>query len=49
MDISGLARLLLNFGTSGNVTAADGDLNCDAAVTLSDLATLLTNFGQLLP
>ena len=45
VDISDLATLLSNFGTSSGATVAQGDTDEDGDVDISDLATLLSGFG----
>ena len=43
--LSLLAQLLANYGTTGGATYEDCDLDGDEDVDLSDLATLLANYG----
>jgi len=45
VDLSDLAEMLANYGTTGGATYADGDLDGDEDVDLSDLALLLSNYG----
>lgn len=45
VDLSDLAQLLANFGTTSGATYEDGDIDGDGDVDLSDLAALLANFG----
>ncbi len=49
VDLSDLAQLLSNYGTTGGATYADGDLDGDGDVDLSDLAGLLANYGAGCP
>ena len=49
VDLSDLAQLLSNYGTTGGATYADGDLDGDGDVDLSDLAALLANYGAGCP
>ncbi|MBU0616571.1 MAG: M28 family peptidase, partial [Planctomycetes bacterium] len=45
VDLSDLAQLLANYGTSEGATYADGDLDGDGDVDLADLAELLAVYG----
>ena len=45
VDLSDLARLLANYGTTSGATYHDGDLDCDGDVDLTDLAALLALYG----
>ena len=45
VDLSDLAQLLGNYGTTSGATYEMGDLNGDGAVQLSDLAELLAHYG----
>jgi YVTN family beta-propeller protein len=45
IDLSDLAELLANYGTTGGASYPDGDLNDDGDVDLSDLAELLSVYG----
>lgn len=47
VNLSDLATLLANFGTSSGATRAQGDLDNDGDVDLSDLASLLAQFGTV--
>ena len=49
VNISDLAQLLGNYGTTSGATYEDGDLNGDGAVTLPDLAELLAAYGTTCP
>lgn len=49
VDLSDLAQLLANYGTTGGMSYEDGDLDGDADVDLSDLARLLANYGEACP
>jgi hypothetical protein len=46
VDLSDLATLLSNYGTTSGASYEDGDLDGDGDVDLADLATLLSNYGQ---
>ncbi|MFN0137185.1 MAG: NF038122 family metalloprotease [Phycisphaerae bacterium] len=46
IDLTDLSILLSNFGLSGGVTPAQGDLDDDDDVDLSDLSRLLARFGS---
>lgn len=46
VDITDLAILLSNFGTTSGAVYGDGDLNEDGDVDIEDLAQLLANFGD---
>jgi hypothetical protein len=46
VDLSDLAQLLANYGTSEGATYEDGDLDGDGDVDLSDLAELLAHYGE---
>jgi hypothetical protein len=46
VDLSDLAQLLANYGTTSGATYEDGDLDGDGDVDLSDLAELLAYYGQ---
>jgi|GEM_PF-1398535 len=45
VDLSNLAQLLSNYGTTADASYQDGDLDCDGDVDLADLAALLANYG----
>ena len=45
VDLSDLAALLANYGTTSGATCADGDLDGDGDVDLTDLAALLAHYG----
>ncbi|MFQ5807326.1 MAG: hypothetical protein ACE5I3_12835, partial [Phycisphaerae bacterium] len=45
VDLSDLARLLANYGTTGGASYEDGDLDGDGDVDLTDLVGLLSNYG----
>lgn len=45
VDLSDLAALLGNYGTTSGASYEDGDLDGDGDVDLSDLAALLANYG----
>ncbi len=47
VDLSDLAQLLANYGTTTGTTYAQGDLDDDGDVDLSDLALLLSNYGAV--
>ena len=49
VDLSDLAELLSNYGTSCDATYVDGDLDADGDVDLSDLAALLSVYGTACP
>jgi len=42
---AGLSQFLANYGTTGGATCEDCDLDGDEDVDLSDLATLLADYG----
>jgi hypothetical protein len=42
-----LTLLLAHIGTPDGATYADGDLDADGDVDISDLTTLLAHFGEL--
>ena len=45
VDLSDLAMLLSNYGTTSGASYEDGDLDADGDVDLSDLAALLAMYG----
>jgi hypothetical protein len=45
VSLADLARLLSNFGRSGDASPADGDMNGDGSVNLTDLTIFLSDFG----
>ena len=45
VDLSDLAQLLGNYGTTSGATYEMGDIDGDGDVDLSDLAALLGNYG----
>ena len=47
VDLSDLAQLLGNYGTSGEAFYEDGDLDADGDVDLADLAALLSVYGTI--
>lgn len=47
VDLSDLAQLLANCGTTNGATPADGDVDCDGDVDLSNLAALLSEYGSM--
>ncbi len=49
VDLSDLAQLLSNYGTTSSATYEDGDLDEDGDVDLSDLAALLAEYGTVCP
>ncbi len=49
VDLSDLAQLLANYGTTSGATYEDGDLDDDDDVDLTDLATLLAAYGTTCP
>jgi len=49
VDLSDLARLLTNYGTTSGAAYDDGDLDCDGDVDLTDLAALLAVYGSTCP
>ncbi len=49
VDLSDLAILLANYGTTGGASYQDGDLDQDGDVDLSDLAVLLAAYGTTCP
>ena len=49
VDLSDLAQLLANYGTTSGATYEDGDLDGDGDVDLSDLAGLLAVYGTTCP
>jgi hypothetical protein len=49
VNISDLAQLLGNYGTTSGATYEDGDLDFDGDVDLSDLAALLGVYGTTCP
>jgi hypothetical protein len=49
VDLSDLAQLLANYGTTEGATYHDGDLDGDGDVDLSDLAALLAVYGVSCP
>jgi hypothetical protein len=46
VDLSDLAQLLGNYGTTSGAQYEDGDLDGDGDVDLSDLAELLGHYGE---
>jgi hypothetical protein len=46
VDLSDLAIVLANYGTTEGATYQDGDLDGDGDVDLADLAALLANYGM---
>ncbi|MBU0617282.1 MAG: FG-GAP repeat protein [Planctomycetes bacterium] len=49
VDLSDLAQLLSNYGTTSGATYEDGDLDKDGDVDLADLAALLAEYGTICP
>jgi hypothetical protein len=49
VDLSDLAQLLSNYGTTSGMTYEDGDLDEDGGVDLADLAALLAEYGTVCP
>jgi hypothetical protein len=49
VDLSDLAQLLANYGTTNGAAYEDGDLDEDGDVDLSDLAALLAVYGTTCP
>jgi hypothetical protein len=49
VDLTDLAQLLANYGTSSGASYEEGDLDDDGDVDLSDLATLLSFYGTICP
>ena len=49
VDLSDLAQLLSNYGTTSGANYEDGDLDGDGDVDLADLATLLAVYGTTCP
>jgi len=49
IDLSDLAILLANYGTTGGATYEQGDLDGDGDVDLSDLAEMLAAYGTTCP
>jgi hypothetical protein len=49
VDLSDLAQLLANYGTTSEATYWDGDLDGDDDVDLEDLAELLSVYGTIRP
>ncbi len=49
VDLSDLAQLLANYGTTSGATYEDGDLDADGDVDLTDLAALLAEYGTICP
>jgi hypothetical protein len=47
--LADLAQLLANYGTMSGAAYADGDLDLDEDVDLSDLAALLSVYGTVCP
>jgi len=45
VDLSDLAQLLANYGTTEGATYEDGDIDGDGDIDLNDLAALLANYG----
>jgi len=46
VDLTDLAQLLANYGTTEGATYEDGDLDGDGDVDLTDLAILLSHYGE---
>ena len=49
IDLSDLAQLLANYGTTSGACYEDGDIDLDGDVDLSDLAALLAVYGTTCP
>jgi hypothetical protein len=49
VNITDLAILLVNFGTTTGAAFGDGDLTGDGAVNISDLSIVLVGFGAICP
>jgi YVTN family beta-propeller protein len=49
IDLTDLARLLANYGTTTGAVYTDGDLDADGNVDLTDLAALLAVYGTTCP
>ncbi len=49
VDLTDLAQLLSNYGTTGGAAYEDGDLDEDGDVDLTDLAALLGEYGAICP
>jgi hypothetical protein len=49
VDLTDLAQLLANYGTSSGASYEEGDLDGDGDVDLCDLATLLSFYGTICP
>ena len=49
VDLSDLAKLLANYGTTAGASYQDGDLDQDGDVDLTDLAELLAAYGTTCP
>jgi hypothetical protein len=47
VDLSDLAQLLSNYGTTSGAIYTDGDLDGDGDVDLADLAELLSVYGSI--
>jgi hypothetical protein len=46
VDLSDLAKLLSNYGTTSGAAYSDGDLDFDGDIDLADLAALLAEYGS---
>ncbi|MFQ5805662.1 MAG: hypothetical protein ACE5I3_04345 [Phycisphaerae bacterium] len=49
VDLTDLATLLSNYGTTSGASYEDGDIDGDGDVDLADLAALLSNYGMTCP
>jgi WD40 repeat protein len=47
VDLTDLAQLLANYGTTSGAAYEDGDVDCDGDVDLTDLAALLAVYGTI--